>query len=347
VLQDDTVQDVSLEVLDGNVTIDDKPIHRRWTIDMTDSIGNIVPAAATDLLSPLAGTELKLWRGIEFPDGTQELLPLGVCGITDLRIDDSGQGLHMRATCMDRAERVSASGLPDDYNVPAGANYVEQIEILLRSVWPDIPLSLPSTPYLTPKLVFLAGADPWEKAQTMATNIGCDLYFDPNGLCIMQPVIADKSPDWAYEEGEDSMLLYVNRRLNRDTVYNHTIVVGESTSLSNGPVRGEAMDLDPSSPTYVHGRFGNRLKRRKTSQVTTTPQAVEAAQRDLVKYSGLPEQLEVQTLVHPAHEINDFFTVVREDTKVDSIYVASKITIPLVHDRPIDMSVRVRGQTDA
>jgi hypothetical protein len=64
-----------VDVLDGTVSLDANAASR-GRLDITLP-RDLVPTGATSLLAPF-GNELRVGRGIEFPDGTREIVPLGV-----------------------------------------------------------------------------------------------------------------------------------------------------------------------------------------------------------------------------------------------------------------------------
>jgi hypothetical protein len=334
------LDDISLEVFDGNIVVDDVAIHRRCTLTLTDPTGSLSPANAFDVLAPL-GNEVKLFRGIKFPDGTKELLAVGTFGIADTRVNDSGAGLRIDVVGYDRARRVQRARFATEYIILKGINYATAIEDMLRSRYPQIVTNFPTTDAETPQLVFEAGKDPWKVAQDMAASIGMDLYFDPTGTCIMVPVTLVGDSDWTYFEGSQAMILYANKRFNDERIYNHVVFTGETSGVT-APVRAEAVDDDPKSPTYYLGKFGDVTKFQASSFVTTVEQAQAAADRNLAKNKGLVESMEIQTIVHPAHEVGDIIHVYRAKTKINAQYMLSKITIPMVHDRPLAASVRQR-----
>lgn len=333
----------SLDIIDGNITIDDVPVRRRATVDLTDPTGALTPADASALLAP-SGNELKLWRGLYLPDGTSELLPMGVFGISDVRIDDSGQGLHIRLDTYDRARKVQRARFLQEYQVTAGTNYGTAIQTLLTSRFPTITFNFTATSILTPRLIFEAGSDPWKAAQSMAASIGCDLFFDPNGVCVLRPISLVGDPAWTYAEGSQAMILYVNRRLNDEKVFNHVVVTGETSGTAT-PVRAEAFDNNPSSPTYYLGAYGDVVTFEASSFITTTAQAQAAANRKLAKVLGLSELIQFNTIVHPAHEISDIVRLTRADSKVNNVYVIGKLTMPMVHSRVMNGTCRQRVLT--
>lgn len=346
------VQD--LLISDGNINGDiNNSIRRRASITLTDYNGTLTPAATSDLLSPLTGNEIKLWRGLTYADGSTELLPQGVYGISDFSLDDSGEALEIRIEAFDRARKVSRSKLTAEYVIAAGTNYGTAIQSLISSRVTGLTYTFTSTTYTTPAMTLRLGADPWEAARKMAASIGMDLYFDNNGNCVLTPVVDPKFSTvvWSYKDTVDSMIMYINKRFTDEEVPSHVIVTGESSSNTT-PVRGEAIDdvgtttssvyytNDSSSPTRASGSYGDIVDIDNDSGVTTVTQARDAAKAKLLRILGQPENLQLLNIVHPAQQEGDVIYVERADSRVARNYFVDKVTIPMRHDRGMNLQLR-------
>ena len=68
-----------------------------------------VPKAADDYLAPF-GNELRVYRGIEFGDQI-ELVPLGVFGIDRVSTQDTGAGIEVSVSGLDRSWRFIQSAV--------------------------------------------------------------------------------------------------------------------------------------------------------------------------------------------------------------------------------------------
>lgn len=331
----------TLEITEGSITIDDAPIRRRANITLTDPTGDLTPTDATSLLSPF-GNEIKLYRGIQLSTGP-EYIPLGVYGISSVRITESGQSLTMVVQLYDRARKVILARLVNDYVIAAGTNYVTAIQDLITFRYPGATFSFPTgVTNTTPRLYFQENWDIWKQAQKMAVAIGYDLYFDAYGVCTMTPVPSIYNASvWDYSEGPESMILSVDRSLNDEEIYNHFVVTGESTSNST-PYRGEASDTTPTSPTYIYGAFGDRPQFIRSGLVTSNAQAQTMATAELQKSIGQPLSANVQSIVHPAHDVGDVIRIVRDKAKIDSFFVMDKLTIPMIAERGMYFTGRQR-----
>ena len=92
-------------VIGGSVTLDANSASRgRLELQVIDD-GTMgwVPKAADDYLAPF-GNELRVYRGIEFGDQI-EIVPLGVFGIDRVSTQDTGAGIEVSVSGLDRSWR--------------------------------------------------------------------------------------------------------------------------------------------------------------------------------------------------------------------------------------------------
>lgn len=327
-----------LQPTGGQVTVDrTNAVRRRCSMQLTDPTGTLTPAAAADVLSPY-GTELAVWRGVVLPGGV-ELAPLGVFGVASVTAT-AANGLTLTVEGYDRARRLGLSRLPDIYTVTAGAGVNDATTGLLASRFPGLRFSLPPTSAVTPLVVLQPGADPWAAAAALQAALGRELYVDPVGTVTASPV-----PDPAtspvvatYTAGPQAVILDVQRRLTDDGIINHVVVSGQSTSLA-APVRGEAYDTDPTSPTFigvgyggpswVPGPVGDLVQYVTSPLPTSADQATAMAAGILRDARGSTEQLQFTVVPNPAHDAGDVVQVVEQRSRTSGRYVIDSMTVPL------------------
>lgn len=340
----DTGVQTPLIIVDGNVTVQDTDIRRTATISALDPTGTLTPSTASDLIAP-NGNEFSLFRGVTFEaTGLTELAPLGVFRIMDAKIYDSGAGFKIDIEGSDRAVKVQLAKFTQELAIPAGTGYGTAIATVIAGGYPGVTFNFVATSSTTPALYFKTGDDRWAAARKMAQSIGCDLYFDALGICTLTPVPVLSSASVAvatYAEGPTSMLLYLNRRLTAQGVYSHVIGSGENNSTT-APVRAEALDTNPASPTYYLGPFGDVVDTSLlgSSLITSASQCQAAVNARLQKVVGFPDLVEMQGIVNAAHEVGDVIQITRARSKVNSKYLIDKCTIPMTQDRPMAISCR-------
>jgi hypothetical protein len=350
----------NLPVHDGNVTVDyGVPIRRRFDCRLTvdsDTDNSLTPATALDLLSPF-GNELRIYKGIkkEFLSGVveDELVALGVFGIADVNVYDSGDGFMITLAGYDRSRRIARAKLVNDYVVTAGVNVAQAIRDLIAFRVPNTTftgsasqwtaLTTEVTP--TPPWVFMTGDDPWEKALSMASYINKDLYFDVDGGLAIRtppdPEAPSSSPDWVYQEGDDATILNLQRRFSDEHTFNHVVVTGERTGVA-APVRAEVKDDNSTSPTYYAGEYGDVVLFEQSSGIQTATQAANLAQARYARNLGIEETITFTCIANPAHDVLDIIDITRAKSKISARYQIDKITHPLIEERAMNIACRRR-----
>jgi hypothetical protein len=120
----------------------------------------------------------------------------------------------------------------------------------------------------------------------------------------------------------------VSRSTNANTTYNGVVVTGEGTSADT-PVRAEAWDDDPTSPTYRYGPFGEVPRFYSSPLITTEAQAQSAAESLLRKVTGVTEGLQWSFVTDPSVQAGDVAHVISSATRVNRIMIIDAVTIPL------------------
>lgn len=339
--------DLKLEA--GFVRVDDgREVRRRATLRLMDYTGSLTPREAFDLLHPLSSHELRVYRGVRFPDGTEELVPQGVFDIADVNITDSRENFDMEVTGYDRARGVRRRRFITNYIVELGTNCGTAIKDMITSTTPGTEFDFVETTFTTPRLVFggsgeTGGGNAWDAAQKIAESIGMELFFDVNGVCVMREVPSLDRPyvHWHYHETEDdpSMTLYVDRRMTNEDTFNHVIVFGESSSNTQ-PAKGEAIDDDTGSPTYIYGPYGDIPTFIRSPLVRYDFQATTMAEAILRSKLGVEETVRVTGLVHPGHEIGDVIHIKRDRSGIDTNCIIDQFTMPLEAAQALNVGVR-------
>lgn len=336
----------NLAIYDGSIDANSKNTTRRsaW-FACTDPTGTLTPQNANDLLTPYLN-EFAPWRGFTYPDGTTELVPLGVFAIADVEIYDSSNSFALRITGYDRAKTISRSALQQPYTIAAGVSFESAILGLLTAANSTLMQNaqFSASGLTVPALVYPVGGDPWAIATDLATAAGMALYFDVQGRCtlaaIPDPLAAPIT--WNYIEGGTATFLYLNKHLDTTSTFNHIIVIGQHPDSTSGPVRAEAMDNNTASPTYVGGPYGHVVDVFKDLSIKTQAQAQLVADSRLRTELGLSEEVEMTNIVNAAHDVNDVIYINRAKSKLNDRYVIDGLSIPLTYSRAMTISTRKR-----
>lgn len=342
-------------VTEGSVTLDaNAAIRGRLDLTVVDDPDDetltleIVPDAATSPLAPY-GNEVKVERGLYYPDGTEEMVTLGIFRIDETETVDTADGLAVRITGYDRSARVIDGRFEQAGQIAAGTGYVAAILATVQAVYPFVVYNLASSPFthISPR-AWEAGGDRWAFAQGIASDLGMELYFDGDGTLILRPVPTALAANavLSIAEGEDGVLLSASRRWTRQGAYNKIIASGESSNPDVPPVQGSAADMNPLSPTYFYGRFGQVPAFYVSQHLETVAMCNDAAAAQLARQIGTTQQISFGMIPNPALEPSDVVYVKRaragigEDETYGEAHVIDTLTIPLTADQPITGTTR-------
>lgn len=315
-----------IAVAGGTVTFDrNAAVLARLSIELAEPAR--LPTSESSLLTPY-GFELRVSRGIEYSDGTRELVGLGVFPIQSTSVD--GVTLLSSITALDRSQRVRDARLEDDYQIPAGTNYATAIRDLIDAGVPALEYAFASTVHITPLLTFAAMDDRWDHAQKMARSIGYEVYFDGLGRCVLraEPDLRTAVPVWTIAEGDGGVLTAASIELDRAPAYNAVVATGENASLSSVP-RGVARDEDPVSPTYYYGPFGRKPRGYASPFIASDLQATSAAQAILAGNLGVARSVDFSAVPNPALEAGDPVRIVRTALSLDETHIIDTLSIGL------------------
>ena len=319
--------------ISGEVTIDSRrSVRRQCTLEFVDTDGTLIPTNnISSVLLPF-NREVKIYRGIQYQDGTEELVPLGVFELTTVEISDTPEGVKISVEGSDRSLRIAkAKWINHEFYIDDATPKEAAITKILKDRYPNVKTDFPATGQVT-SIVYPSldqSSDPWREALKISESAGMDLYFDENGIARMRPI---PDPDLGkalveYTDGEDSVLTQLGRNLSSDESYNHVIVTGEGTNLTIGVI-GEAFDDNPSSPTYVT-TYGSVPIFKSSPNILTVAEAVEAARAELKKVIGASEKITWDQIVNPAHDVYDLVKIVRSPSGVNATLMLDAISIPL------------------
>ncbi len=347
-------QDQKLATLDidnGSVKVDSKSaIRRTCSVHLvTDrTTANLVPDTGFDTLSPF-GNELRLYRGIQYLDGTEEYVPLGVFIMTDINIQDSNEGVEITVEGEDRSLKVSRNKWLEPYQVTSGS-LEDAIEDLLKDRFDDVQTNFPATNVTINQVILGAENenDPWKDAVELCELVGFDLFFDPNGIVVMRqfPSLDGAIVVASYVEGENNTITSISRNISSKETFNGVIYILEGSEVPT-PIRVEAWDEDTTSPTYRFGVFGEAPTFITSNLLETEAQAITAAYLLLNRFIGAQESISWNGLVDPSLDANDVVYIRNTGAKVDRVVIIDSLDIPLAPEDSMTADARVVRVVDA
>lgn len=323
---------VELEHTGGSVTVDrGQAIRRTCTVTVPDP--SLIPRTPTDELA-VYGARLRIARGVEYGDGTQELVPLGVFRLDSVDGDVSEGPVNLAG------KGLEAAVADDKFTSPyrAVGSVVSAITDLVRRSLPDADVISEITDQAIGSRTFDVEADPWAGCQEIAAAAGAEVYANADGVFVIRvmPDLTTAEPVWAIEATEGGVYVSGNRAMTSDGVHNAVLARGENTSDNVPPVSYLAIDDDPGSPTYWGGPYGHRPAFYSSSTLTTVSACRMAAELKLAEAMAPNASGDISSLPNPALEPGDVIRVTHPDGSRELHQIASfSVPIDLGGDFPI------------
>lgn len=341
VLQGRTLTLSGLPIIGGNVAID-RTAEIRGRASVTIAGPDLIPMSAFDPLAPF-GTELQIFTGVQLSTGP-ELVSLGIFGIQDSKVSDDGSQITLE--CRDRAQLVKDADFETTYVIAAGSDYAGAILGVIDDGVPGFQFDFASTDAVTPLFVFAddSASGRWTEALSLATAVGCDLYFNADGVCVLEPVPNPLSdPVATLSDGPGGVVVTAGKNWSRTPSCNRVIAYSSNPNPGTVPVRAIATDDDPTSPTFYGGTFGRKPK-RFPGPFTSSGQAQTAAAAELRRTLGIAQTIDLNVAPNPALEAGDIVAIRRTSIGIDEVDVIDTVT----HDLGIgtmQLGVRARQVT--
>lgn len=366
---------IQVPVLGGQVQVDeDAECTRTLTLEIPHSL------RPTDPKGPIGknGQRIQIERGIEFPDGTQETVPLGTFRI------NSWSKPRLGKITLD-ASSVESIIIGDRLTTPttvSGPSVIAVIRDLITDAWPDAPITVQATKDAPcPTTTFEDSRI--DAIRELCRAISVQMITDAFGRFVIRDMPSVGDPVWsvksatvtdvvygtgipaAYDDpiaydapiGYDGSspiirgidvdlgtLLDATDQESRANVANSVTARGENLEGDAPPVQATVSVTDPDSPFYADPDAYGVVRRFYASPLlTTTGQCEQAATTILQKQLSQADQESCEAIVNPALECGD--TVGREDADGTIVpVILQSFTIPLTATEHMPMTTRGDGE---
>jgi hypothetical protein len=330
----------TLDVVGGSVSVDaTRDVRRQCSLEVQDPTGAIIPNTVNDYLQPYSGYYVRLSRGISWPDGTQELFPLGTFAPYAPQIKDTDDSLSISLTGYDRSKLISRTRWTVPYAIAGGTNTATAIHDLIDSRMPGLRYSLQPTGASVPvtTLGLAVDNDPWKDAVAIANADGMELFFDAHDICVLRDI-----PDYTtgvvashFMADENCTVLEFDRTNDASQMYTGVIVYSEGTGV-DVPIRVEVWRTD--TPLRIPYFF-------PTALITDVDQALKTA-NSLLRNVGRSEfAVSLTTVPDPRQEVGDIIHVLRPRSKLDDHFILSSFNMPLDSNSSMSITTTQRRVT--
>ncbi len=326
-----------LPVEGGQVTVDSGSRVRR-KLDLT-----LAPETALwDTLAPV-GTELRVRRGIRYPNGETETVPLGVFDVDVQRLGYTPGG-RLALTAPDRWVRVQRAQFETPTKPTAGTRISAEIARLVTQAVNVTPSNTASSTVNVPAVIWERDRD--EAIGQLGKSIGAEAFFNPDGNVVIRDVPTLANPAvWLVDASASGVLLAADRERNRQRTYNVVIVASDRTDGQAPFAPQTVADNDTTSPTYVGGPFGRVPYFFTSPLLTSAAQATAAGTTLLNRVRGLAAQLALESVVNPALDGGDVINVLLPPERADlprpvERHIIDALTVPLTVDGTQSITTR-------
>lgn len=298
-----------LEHTGGQVTADrGSAVRRTCTVTLADTA--LLPRSPRDRLT-VYGSRLRVRRGIRFPDGTVETVPLGLFRL------DSAEGDVDTGPVTLQGKSLECVVADDKFTSPykASGTAVGAVTALIQRSLPSTAVVSRVTDAAIGPRVFDIEADAWAAAQECAAAVGAEVYADADGQFVLDelPDVQSTPAVWEIAAGEGGAYIKADRGLSADKVYNAVLARGENSEADTPPVSALVVDSDPTSPTFWDGPYGHRPHFHSSSTLTTVSRCTAAATLLLRSAVAPNASADLTSLPNPCLEPGDVVRVVYPD----------------------------------
>lgn len=314
----------NIEHTGGSVTVDRAQAIRR-TCTVTGCDTSLIPRAPVDQIA-VYGARMRIAVGVDYGDGTQELVPQGV-----FRLDSiSGDPAFGPVTLTGKAIEVAVQD--DKFTNPyrAVGSVVPAVTDLIRRSLPDAEVVSEITDVPIGATTWDVQGDPWAAVQEIAATAGAEVAMNGDGVFVISvlPDLATVTPVWSVEATEGGVYVSGTRAMTSEGVCNAVLASGESSGEATPPVSYLAVDNDPGSPTRWDGPYGHRPLFYSSSTLTTVGACQLAAGLKLDAARAPNATGDLSALPNPALELGDVIRVLHPDGLRELHQVAS-FSVPL------------------
>lgn len=327
-----------LKVESGSVTKDAGQAPRTFaTVTMADT-----SAATAQLCTPF-GYRLRFYRGLQYPDNTQEMILYADLDIVASSFSRPDNTLTMQLA--DVSAIIAGDTIPGPVTPPGLASAQEAITWLIgRSQYygPDVDVA-DSTGAAKPIAAdWAADGDPWDAVEQLADAIGAECYFTPARTPVLRPVPSLKTtPDALLYALDGGTVTEIESTLDRAP---NVVYVWGAPQANGKQARGVAYDTSPSSPTSINSAYGQVVSVIQRPSPLTSAQAQSAAAAMLRRVQGKVRTVRLQAIPDCSLEPGDTVELRFAGGAIER-HIIQSVTIPIGGHDAMEITTRTTAYT--
>jgi hypothetical protein len=294
------------------------------------------------------GRELFIERGVEYDDGSTELVPLGYFRIDEAEQEDAPDG-PVRLSCSDRTAQLRQSRVLVPWQIPDGTTHADVFEALVngagghaRPAFPGHTVPWDGDYNLHSYRVYggyVVEDSILEALSDLAALADCTLTWTEQGVPYFKSrQIFDDTPSWLLRRGTGGNLTRVTRRVNREGVYNIVSAYGSNPAA---PTTYQVA-TNTAGALAADGLFGPSLRFYASPVLRSDAQAAQAAATVLGRYAALPEAQALETVPNPALRPMDVLAVYLGTSAAPTSVLVDQLVCPLTGG-PMRIEARAVG----
>lgn len=287
------------------------------------------------------GNELFVRRGVELSGGTREWVSLGYYQIRSVAQDSPPDG-PLRITGQDRMGRIVRAKLLAPRQYAASLTVGAVVNDLVLDVYPGAEIEYDdgtSTSGQTIGRGILVEDDRFAALRDLVRAYGKVAFWDHEGRLQIRTAPNPLQPVFTVNHGKQGVLVELNRSIDVETTFNAVVAEGEGGD-DKPPVRAVARDMNPTSPTYWYGTFGQVPAKISSPFITIPGQAATAAMETLARSLGLPYHVDFTMVPNPALEVLDPVKVTFANNAPAEVHVIDTLSVGLSVEAPMPATTR-------
>ncbi|MEU0940291.1 DUF5047 domain-containing protein [Embleya sp. NPDC005971] len=328
---------------EGSVSADRGNKIRR-SLSLTVSDIALMPRDAGDPLS-VYGNTLQVYRGIQYPDGTEEVVPVGVFQIQSADGDRDLGPVRITGRSL---EGVVAD---DPFVTPTASTGLgacaSVITTLITQTLPDAVVVNEATNNPSPATrVWDSDDNRWDAIEELASAMGAEVATDGAGVFRIRdlPDLSTATPVWDVTAGPGGVLVSATTGMTRDKVRNGWLVTGGNAADGAAPVGALVVDSDPTSPTRWGGPMGHVLGKRQSNLWVSSGQCTVIGESLLRDSLGVTASVALKAVPNAALEPGDCIRVVYADGYAE-LHIVQSINVPLTASGDFSLTTYSREET--